>query len=244
MRRRSGPLDRRAAMSTMKQRVPGAMMIVAVGAMSGAVHANPLSFVTDTFSSWKNRLFGSGHSTPRVVDAPASGDIALEVGHPMRIGIVDASPERDFPKGNSHYRLIELPQKLEHAAVRVQVLAESNEKGRGNAVFKPVIYVMGDSDADLKDPVEAKPLHLDIRPFRRTRLLGCMTLDNLQKFALATTPESVGKSYETEVREAVKAPTQGGFYYSTDAVKVKLPYAATGSVILEITAEDASGKGC
>jgi hypothetical protein len=227
----------------MKRCVPLAAAVTLAGAAIAA-QANPLSFVTDTFASWTDRLFGSGHATPRVVDAPADGDSALEPGHPTQITIGDAAAERDFAKGKSRYRMVELPHALEHAAVRVQVLAESNRNGRGNAVFKPVIYVVGDTDQDLRDAVEAKPLHLDIRPFRRTRLLGCLTLDNVQKFALATTADAAGKSYESDVRDAVTAPTPGGFYYSTDAVKVKLPYATTGTVILEVTPADASGKGC
>ncbi|MEP7044489.1 MAG: hypothetical protein ABI843_15595, partial [Dokdonella sp.] len=124
-----------------------------------------------------------------------------------------------------------------------QVVAEPNRKGRGNAVFKPLLYVLGDADS-VREPVEAKPLHLDIRPFRRTRLLGCVTLDKVQRFAIATTPDTVGKSYESEVREAVSAPTPGGFHYATDAVKAKLPYAETGTLILEVSTAPASGKGC
>jgi hypothetical protein len=96
----------------------------------------------------------------------------------------------------------------------------------------------------VRKPVEAKPLNLDIRPFRRTRLLACVTLDRVRRFAVATTPEAAGKSYESELREAVKAPTPGGFYYTTDALKTKLPFALTGELILEITAEGASGQGC
>ncbi|HEY0229813.1 MAG TPA: hypothetical protein VGC55_01060 [Dokdonella sp.] len=212
-------------------------------AASSASASNPLDLIGETYSQWKERLFGSGHPTPDVVDAPASGPIAMEPGHPLRLQIVEDAPERDFSKGKSRYREIELPDELEHAVVRVQVVAEPNKKGRGNAVFKPLLYVFGEGD-NLRDPVEAKPLHLDMRPFRRTRLLGCVTLDKVQRFAVATAPDTVGKSYEGEVRDAVSAPTPGGFYYTTDAVKAKLPYAETGTLILEVTAAPAAGKGC
>jgi hypothetical protein len=46
------------------------------------------------------------------------------------------------------------------------------------------------------------------------------------------------------VRDSIKAPTQGGYYYATDAVKVKLPFAAMGEIVLEVTSEPAAGKGC
>jgi hypothetical protein len=110
-------------------------------------------------------------------------------------------------------------------------------------VFKPYLYTLN-ADDTVRDTIEIKPLHLDIRPFRSTRLLGCATLDNVDRFAIATQPEVVGKSYESEVRDSIKAPTQGGYYYATDAVKVKLPYAETGELTLEVTKEPAPGKGC
>lgn len=225
---------------------PGSRCAVALATLLASTHAlalNPLSLIGETYADWKGRLFGKGHPTPAVVDAPATGPVSLQPGHPQKVQIGASAPERDFAKGKSHYRLLELPRELEHAAVRVQVLAQRNRHGHGNAVFKPVLYLLG-SDDKPGDPHEVKPLHLDIRPFRHTRLLGCITLEKAQRIALATTPESVGKSYESEVRDAVKAPTPGGFYYSTDAVKVRLPFAATGSVVIEVTEEAATGKGC
>ncbi|MBO9662628.1 hypothetical protein [Dokdonella sp.] len=208
-----------------------------------AAAANPLRFLGETYSEWKERLFGSGHPTPAVVDAPAKGPIALPTEQPMRVRVDDKAPERDFPKGESRYRLVELPRHLDHAAVRVQVLALPNPNGRGKAVFKPLLYVFGD-DGTVRAPIEAKPLNLDIRPFRRTRLLACVTLDQVRRFALATTPSVVGKTYESELREAVSAPTQYGFYYKTEALKTRLPYAATGEIIIEVTPESEAGKGC
>lgn len=215
---------------------------VVLGAWAGAAVAGPLHFVTETFSDWRERLFGKGHPAPEVVDAPASGDITLEPGHPVRLRVGSDAPERDFAKGHSRYREIVLPSKLAHAAVRVQVVAQRG-KQHGNTVFKPLLYVHGESE-DFRDPVEVKPLHVDIRPFRKTRLLGCITLDDVQRFAVATDASVVGKSYVSEVREAVKAPTQNGFYYTTDAIKARLPYAATGTLILEVTAEKEAKAGC
>lgn len=202
--------------------------------------ANPLSAIGETFSDWKDRLFGKPVPT---VDAPEEGAVAIEPKQPTRLRIDDAAPERDFPKGKSRYRVVNLPSTFEHAAVRVQITALPREGAFGHEVFKPFFYALNGDDS-VRDAVEVKPLHLDIRPFRRTRLLGCAMLDNVDRFAIATEPDVVGKSYESEVRDAIKVPTQGGFYYATDAVKVKLPYSATGEVVLEITKEPAAGKGC
>jgi hypothetical protein len=204
------------------------------------VASNPLTVIGETFSDWKDRLFGKSLPT---VDAPVEGSIALQTEHATRIRIDPATPEREFPKGKSRYRVIDLPAGIEHAAVRVQITALPREGLFGHEVFKPYFYTLNDDDS-VRDTIEIKPLHLDIRPFRRTRLLGCTTLDKISRFAIATAPDVVGKSYESEVRDAIKAPTQGGFYYATDAVKVKLPWAATGELMLEITQESAAGKGC
>jgi len=205
-----------------------------------ALAGNPISAITETFADWKNRLFGK---SAEVVDAPAQDPIALTPAHPVRVRLAADTPEREFAKGKSRYRIVELPADMEHAAVRVQIVALSREKGFGNEVFKPYFYPLKDDDST-GDTIEVKPLHLDIRPFRPTRLLGCVTLDKVHRFAIATAADVVGKSYESEVREAVKAPTQGGYYYATDAVKIKLPYAATGELILEVTSEPEAGKGC
>jgi hypothetical protein len=208
-----------------------------------AFTANPLALLGETYSHWKDRLFGSDHVAPALIDAPAQGPIAMQPGHPQRFAIDAKAPARDFAKGKSYYRVIELAQPLEHAAIRVQVIAQRKHEGRGHEVFKPLLYGLGDGD-NARDPIEVKPLHVDIRPFRRTRLLGCVPMENVQRIAVATAADAIGKSYESDVRDAVKAPTPSGFYYTTDAVKVKLPYAATAVLILEITKENAAGKGC
>ena len=218
---------------------------VGVGFATFFLHAsaNPLSGISETFSDWKARLFGGSDRLAAVGDAPAKGTIFLHPDSPVRVRIGAQAPEREFSKGKSRYRVIELPQELEHASVRIQVVAQDNPKERGNVVFRPFLYVL-DGQGEARDPVEVKPLHIDIRPFRRTRLLGCVTLDKVQRFAVATAPEYVGKSYESEVRKAVKAPTQGGFYYATDALKIKLPYAETGTVVLQVSSEKTRGEGC
>lgn len=216
------------------------LLLLALLACGAASAANPLRVVGETFSQWKQRLFGEGPSQPAVVDAPATGPVALQPGRPQRIAIGEVAPERDFPDGRSHYRIVELPTTREAAAVRVQVIARDNPKGRGNVVFKPVLYVLGDDD-EVAAKVEVKPMHVDIRPFKPTRLLGCAKLEKVRRFAVATTPKAVGKAYESKARNAVKAPTRGGFYYSTDAVKLKLPYAATGELVLDLAADVESG---
>jgi hypothetical protein len=220
------------------------LVAVLLTGASFAAAANPLSLIGETYATWKERLFGAGHPTPEPIDAPASGTIALEPGHPVRIRIAGDTPQRALGKSSSHYREIELPAALAHASVRVQVVAEDNPRGRGNAVFKPVLYAL-DEGGDVKGaPIEIKPLHLDMRPFRRTRLLGCVRADDLQHFVLTAAADANSSSYESDVRDAVKAPTPNGFYYATDAVKVKLPYADTGTLILDVGAEDGPGKGC
>ncbi|HEX7769024.1 MAG TPA: hypothetical protein VF422_03245 [Dokdonella sp.] len=218
------------------------LLVLALSACAPATAANPLRAVGETFSQWKERLFGEGRERPHVVDAPATGTVMLPPGQPLRLTIGDSAPEREFPGGRSRYRVIELPAEQEQAAVRVQVIAVDNPAGRGNVVFKPWLYVLGDDD-EIVSRVEVKPMHVDIRPFRPTRLLGCETLKNVRRFAVATTPEAVGKSYESKSRNAVKAPTRGGFYYATDAVKLKLPYAATGELVIDVPA-DGKAEGC
>ena len=208
----------------------------------GVASAGPIGFVGETFHDWKERLFGKGHPVSEVVDAPATGVVELVPGQPLRIRIGADTPQRDLAKGSSRYREIALPQMLAHASLRIQVVTQRQRK-RGNTVFKPVLYPLG-KDGSPGAPITVKPLHLDIRPFRKSRLLGCVRLDAVQRFLIATDAGAVGTSYEAEVRDAVKAPTASGFYYTTDTIKARLPYAATGTVILDISAEPDAKPSC
>lgn len=201
------------------------------------------AFAANPFVEWKERLFGAGPSAPEIKDSPADGVIVLAIDRPERLRIGSSTPMREFPQGKSRYREIELPRALENVAIRIQVIAERNDDRRGNTVFKPILYVLND-DGSVRDSRPADPLYLDIRPFKPTRLLSCISLENVRRFALATTPEAVGKSYESKARDKLSAPTSGGFFYSTDAVKVKLPYAETGEMIIELTPEKNDGGGC
>ena len=111
----------------------------------------------------------------------------------------------------------------------------------------------GTTDASLQAALEAaearalesKDLYLRaLAELENVRKRAARDVEQAHRFAVGTASDVVGKSYESEVREAVKAPTQGGFYYATDAVKVKLPWAATGELLLEVTREAEAGKGC
>lgn len=202
---------------------------------------NPLSQVSETFIAWKARLFG--RKAPPAHSAPARGPVPLVLMQAERIRIDQEAPERDFPAGRSRYRLVELESELAHAAVRVQVVAQKNREARGNTVFKPLLYVLDEAGV-AGAAVEVKPLHIDIRPFRRTRLLGCVTLENVRRFALATSPAALGKFYVSEARGKVQAPTQGGFHYAAEPLKVFLPWVATGELIIEAIAAERAGEGC
>ena len=195
------------------------------------------------FIEWKERLFGARPAAPEVKDAPAEGVVVLGIDRPERLKIDGGAPSREFPQGNSRYREIELPRDLDHVAVRIQVIAQRNARGRGNSVYKPVFYLLND-DGSVRDSRPADPLYLDIRPFKPTRLLSCVSLEGVRRIALATTPEAIGKAYESKSRDKLSAPSKANFYYSTDPVKVKLPYDDTGEFIVEVTEESEPGVGC
>lgn len=209
----------------------------------GAILLSPSLAGANPFVEWKERLFGSRPSSPELPMAPDDGVVVLGVDRPQRLRIGAETAQRNFPQGASRYREIELPREFEHVAVRIQVIAARNRNGRGNSVFKPVLYLLND-DGSVRDSRPADPLYLDIRPFKPTRLLSCVSLEDVRRFALATTPEAVGTSYESKARDKLKAPAKAGFYYSTDPVKVKLPYADTGEFIIELTEQGANGEAC
>lgn len=198
-----------------------------------ACAANPLV-------QWKERLFGS---KPAVTEAPKVGVIGLDAGRAVRVHIGTDADQADFPKGKSRFRKLELQREFEHVALRIQVIAQANPNGRGNAVFKPIVYVLKD-DGSVRESKSVEPLHLDIRPFQPTRLLACIPLEKVRHIALATPADAPGKSYESNARDKVKAPTQGGFHYTTDPIKVNLPYIDTGELVVELIQAEKTGEGC
>ena len=210
--------------------------------LSTLLLASP-AFAANPFTVWKDRLFGEKPSSPRVSDAPKLGIVVLGFDRPERIMIDPDAEQRDFPKGRSRYREIELSREFKHVAVRVQVIAESNPQARGNAVFKPVLYVL-DDDGKVRDTVMVEPLQIDIRPFKPTRLLACVNLEKVRRFALATPASAPGKFYESKSRDTLKASSKSGFYYATEPVKVQLPYVETGELIIEVNRVKKKGDGC
>ncbi|MFZ2236723.1 MAG: hypothetical protein WBP11_15550 [Dokdonella sp.] len=198
----------------------------------------------DTFSSWRDRMFSVIRDDEPLADANSNLPIVPTMNVPERFVISTQSPQRAFPEGESRYRLIELSRTYAHVAVRLRVMAVPNPDARGNSVFKPIIYVIGD-DEQVRDSQEAEPLLIDIQPFKRTRLLACVSLENVRRFAIATPAAAVDTFYETKSRSKLEAPkTSYGFYYSTEPVKVKLPYKSTGEMVLEVTREERAGAGC
>lgn len=210
-------------------------LVVAVSAGT-ACAANP-------FVAWKERLFGARPADPPVSEAAADGVVVLGLDRPEHLAITRDADQRAFPEGKSRFREIELSREFEHVALRVQVIAESNPHGRGNAVFKPIIYLLGD-DGSVRESKLVEPLYLDIRPFHPTRLLACIPLDKVRKFAIATPARAVGQVFESKVRDKVKAPSKGGFYYATDPINVYLPFVDTGEMIVEVTRAGRKDEGC
>lgn len=215
--------------------VPLLLSIVACG--------HGIAFAGNPLAEWTQRLFGGRSDAPRVPLAPAEGVIVLDLERPERIRIDAQAEQRDFPKGRSRYRELELPREYAHVAVRLQVISRPNPAGRGNAAFKPILYVLED-DGSVRESRDAEPLQIDIRPFKPTRLLACIPVDKVRKLALATPSSAVGQFFQSSARDKIKAPSKGGFYYETNSIKSNLPYVDTGELVVEIVRAGGKGQGC
>lgn len=194
--------------------------------VSAAASAGPIRWA-------KEKLAGEDKPKPGVVQA-RPGAVTLLIDQPTRLSIDDAAPTAELPKGRSYFRRVELNQPVAEAQVEVRVIAQDSEQSRHRTVFKPLFYVL-DDEGNVRESIAMDALKIDIRPFQPTALVGCVKIKQLQRFLLATQEKDVGTSYESGARDSVKAASKGGFYYATDAVKVKLPYAATGEVVLTVS---------
>jgi hypothetical protein len=217
------------------------ILIVAAAALALPWHApaaaGPLSWFEGKVGDWTRRA-KSG-----VAEFRDPGTIALPAGAPLRFWVGGDAPEAELPQGRSRFRRVELPAPIARATVRVRVIAQPADKGRGNTVFKPLLYVL-DDEGNVRETVEIQPLLLDMRPFKKTQLTGCAKVEKLQKFLVATPANATGTSFESGARDAMKAKSNGGFYYATDPVKVKLPFAPTGEIVMTVNDTAADKRDC
>lgn len=222
--------------------VPKIPLLTAIAAL-----ALPLAVQAANPFDWlQEKLRGKpGREKPATAaDLRDRGPITLKPGEPARFRVGDDAPDAELPKGHSHFRRVEVEGTVAKAHVRVTVLAQDAESGKGRTVFKPVLYLL-DEEGNVRKTVEFESLDLDLRAFQRTQLAGCVAADNVQRLLVATPADAVGKNYESAARDAVKVPTQGAFFYSsTEAQKIKLPYAATGELVLEVLPADSDKRAC
>lgn len=219
------------------------LRIGAIVLLSFALVGNGLAIAGNPLVEWTNRLFGERAEGSKVKLAPAEGVVVMDLDRPERVRVGAEADKRDFPKGASHYRELELSREYDHVAVRLQVIARPNPAGRGNAAFKPIIYVLDDSGS-VRESRDAEPLHIDIRPFRPTRLLACIPLEKARRLVLATPSSAKGEYFQSKPRAKVNAPSKGGFYYETNTIESNLPYVDTGELIVEVVRAEKKGGGC
>lgn len=213
-----------------------ALSIACLLLASGSASAGPLDWA-------KQKLGFGGEDKPKPGVVPAqSGAITLLLDQPTRLPVDDSAPSAELPKGRSYFRRVELVKPVDEARIDIRVIAQDSAKTKSRTVFKPLFYVL-DDEGNVRETVSADALKIDIRPFQPTALVGCIRVKQLQRFLVATTEKDVGQAYESGARDSVKAASKGGFYYSTDAVKVKLPYAATGEMVLTVS-QSGKDKDC
>jgi len=223
--------------STLRKSFVALALVLAAPAAVCA--ANPLEWLQDKLRGKPDK-----EKVATAKELRDHGPISLKPGVPVRFRVGEDAPDAELPKGHSRFRRVELEGTVAKAHVRVTVLAQDAESGRARNVFKPVLYLL-DEEGNVRKTVEFETLDLDMRAFKRTQLVGCVATDEVQRLLVATPADTIGKNYESGVRDAVKVPTQGSFFYSsTEAQKVKLPYAATGELVLEVSAADADKRPC
>lgn len=202
--------------------------LAAACAFSAAAAAGPIG--------WMREKLGGKPEAPKTgVVTAQPGAITLLLDQPTRLPVDATAPEAELPRGRSYFRRVELGKPVDEALIQVRVIAQNADTGRRRTVFKPLLYLL-DDEGNVRETVAVDPLKIDIRPFQPTELVGCVKVKRLSRFLVATTDKDVGKAYESDARSSVKAASKGGFYYSTDAVNVKLPYAATGELVLTVSA--------
>lgn len=189
--------------------------------------------------TWTREKLGLKPEAPEAgVVTARPGAVTLLLDQPTRLAVDATAPEAELPRGRSYFRRVELSKPIDEALIQIRVIAQDSAATKSRTVFKPLFYLL-DDEGNVRETVAIDPLSIDIRPFQTTELVGCVKVRQLRRFLVATTEKDVGKAYESGARSSVKAPSKGGFYYSTDPVRMKLPYAATGEIVLTVSAPSA-----
>jgi hypothetical protein len=204
----------------------------------GSTQANPLDWLG-------GKLFGSKpspQSAPEDIAAPGA-PILLKLAEPRRFSLAENSPERELPQGKSRFQRIDLPARLPSAVLQVRLFAKPIKKGGKNTIIRPLIYVLDDGDTP-RDAAKVEPLNLDIRPFKATEVTACIKLSDVEHFLVATSGDPKDPTFKSSARDKLNAPSAGGYYYGTDSVDVRLPYAPYGDIEIEVRDVAAGSKGC
>lgn len=220
-------------------RISFRLLVLALALPLPVCAANPFDWLQD-----KLRGKPDGAKAATATELRDHGPISLKPGEPVRFRVGDDAPDAELPKGHSHFRRVEMQGSVAKAHVRVTVLAQDAESGRARSVFKPVLYLL-DEEGNVRKTVEFETLEPDLRAFKRTQLTGCAVAEDVQRLLVATPADAVGKNFETAAHDAVKAPTQSGFFYSSsEGSKLKLPYAATGELVLDVIPAESDKRPC
>jgi hypothetical protein len=198
-----------------------------------SVHAGPLD--------WLHRKKAAKPPPARVADN-ADTPIALAPGTEVRVPIDAASPVAKLGDDDIRYLRFTLTQPLPHARIEVRVTTQRHSSSPRFTVLAPQLVIL-DGDGGIRKAEPLQPLSLDIEPFRRTELHGCMRVDDLGSFLVATDPSHVGRRYEFNARAKTASHPDHGFYSVQAPMNVFLMYADSGEVLLRVVA-DADGEDC
>ncbi|HET8899455.1 MAG TPA: hypothetical protein VFN09_11855 [Rhodanobacteraceae bacterium] len=180
---------------------------------------------------------------PLIEITGATGAYVLAPGKQVRVQIGSTSPVASVDGASIRYQRIKLPTLLKHARIEVRVTTQRHKTSPRFTILAPQAVLL-DGDGEIVAVRPLQPLALDIEPFRRTQLHGCIEVDNLAGFLLATDPSRVGDRYEFEARPKPGSHPDRGFYSARSTMRVFMRYADSGELLLRVVDADATPGSC
>lgn len=206
-----------------------AMLVVGVAA---PVFAGPVD--------WLHRKLAAEEPVVPMAALDEDRIVRLEPGEEVRAHFDDTLPTARVRGKEVRYLRFGLPEALEHARIEMEVTTQRHSGNPRFTVLAPQLVLL-DRGGDIERIVPVQPLVLDIEPFRRTRLHGCVDARELRGFLVATDPDHVGRRYEFNAspNNVARAPDRG-FGTPRQSIRVFMHYADAGDVLLRVVPTDGS----
>ena len=205
------------------------LSLLLMAALATAAVAGPVD--------WLHRKLAVEEPEVPLVSTGDDSIVRLEPDEEVRAHFDDALPVAHIDGKEVRYLRFGLPEVLGHARIELEVTTQRHSGNPRFTVLAPQVVIL-DRGGGVRRVAPVQPLLLDIEPFRRTRLHGCVDAHELRGFLVTTDPDHVGRRYEFDARPSTARVPDRGYGTSRQPIRVFMHYADAGDALLRVVPTD------